>query len=112
MRPAGSATSRMMLSADTDLPQPDSPTSATVSPSRTSQETPSTARTTPAVVRNEVLRLRTWSSVPMASGYRVCAVQGVDLGGGKAELGEHFAGVLAEGRRRPGHRAGRCRELD
>ena len=33
IRPAGGATSRMMLSAETDLPQPDSPTSATVSPS-------------------------------------------------------------------------------
>ena len=47
IRPAGGATSRMMLSAETDLPHPDSPTSATVSPSATSHDTPSTARTTP-----------------------------------------------------------------
>ena len=32
MRPAGFASRRMMESAETDLPQPDSPTSATVSP--------------------------------------------------------------------------------
>jgi len=50
IRPAGTATSRMMDSALTLLPQPDSPTSATVSPSWMSQETPSTARTTPAEV--------------------------------------------------------------
>ena len=34
-RPAGRASSRMMASEDTDLPQPDSPTSATTSPGRT-----------------------------------------------------------------------------
>jgi hypothetical protein len=32
MRPAGAATSRITESALTDLPQPDSPTRATVSP--------------------------------------------------------------------------------
>ena len=37
----------MTASADTDLPQPDSPTSATISPGFTRQLTPSTARTTP-----------------------------------------------------------------
>ena len=45
-----------MLRALTLLPQPDSPTRATVSPSSTSQETPSTARTTPPRVRNCVWR--------------------------------------------------------
>ena len=35
MRPAGFASSRMMASDDTDLPQPDSPTSATTSPALT-----------------------------------------------------------------------------
>ena len=64
MRPAGAATSRMMLSALTDLPHPDSPTSATVSPSRTSHDTPSTARTTPPRVAKCVWRLRTSKSVP------------------------------------------------
>src|SRR6266498_605764 len=52
IRPAGAATRRITESALTDLPQPDSPTSATVSPARTSQDTPSTARTTaPEVVK-------------------------------------------------------------
>src|SRR5499433_2152284 len=59
MRPAGADTRRMMLSALTDLPQPDSPTSATVSPARTSHETPSTARTTPPEVLNCVWRFLT-----------------------------------------------------
>ena len=59
IRPAGAATRRMTESALTLLPQPDSPTRATVSPSRTSQETSSTARTTPPRVVNWVLRWRT-----------------------------------------------------
>src|SRR5262245_5322465 len=59
IRPAGCATRRITDSALTDLPQPDSPTSATVSPALTSQETPSTARTTPAPVRNWVWRFLT-----------------------------------------------------
>src|SRR5688500_14227028 len=56
IRPAGCSTSRMMLSALTDLPHPDSPTRATVSPASTSQDTPSTARTTPVRVANSVWR--------------------------------------------------------
>ena len=59
IRPAGAATSRMMESALTLLPHPDSPTSATVSPGRTSHETSSTARTMPPRVANWVLRWRT-----------------------------------------------------
>src|SRR5262245_21398316 len=52
MRPAGRDTSRMTDNALTDLPHPDAPTSATVSPGRTSQDTPSTARiTAPEVVK-------------------------------------------------------------
>src|SRR5688572_16303629 len=62
MRPAGSETSRMIDSAVTLLPQPDSPTSATVSPSCTSQLTPSTARTSPLDVENCVARFSTDSS--------------------------------------------------
>src|SRR5262245_64063593 len=61
MRPAGADTRRMMLSALTDLPQPDSPTSATVSPARTSHDTPSTARTTPPEVVKWVWRFSTFS---------------------------------------------------
>src|SRR5688500_5268276 len=112
MRPAGSETRRMMESADTDLPQPDSPTSATVSPSCTSQVTPSTARTTPDDVRKVVRRSFTWRSAAIALGYRVCCIQRIDLGGGEAELGKHFPRVLAEGRRRARHLPGRARKLD
>src|SRR6266850_1957806 len=68
MRPAGAATSRMIESALTDLPQPDSPTSATVSPSATSHDTPSTARTTPPRVTNCVWRSITSRRVPTARG--------------------------------------------
>ena len=43
MRPPPCSTSRMIDSAVTDLPEPDSPTIATVSPRPTSKETPRTA---------------------------------------------------------------------
>src|SRR5882762_7820201 len=66
MRPAGAATSRMIESALTDLPHPDSPTRATVSPSATSQDTPSTARTTPPRVTKCVWRSTTSRRLPTA----------------------------------------------
>ncbi len=68
IRPAGPCTSRMIESADTLLPHPDSPTSATVSPAFTSHVTPSTARTTPALVTKWVVRERTSRSVPTVRG--------------------------------------------
>ena len=68
MRPAGADTSRITESALTDLPQPDSPTSATVSPLRTFHDTPSTARTTPALVWNWVRRPRTSRRTSMSGG--------------------------------------------
>ena len=68
IRPAGWATSLMIDSAVTLLPQPDSPTSATVSPSSTSHETPSTARTIPLEVENWVTRDCTDNSTPMWAG--------------------------------------------
>src|SRR6266850_1810493 len=71
MRPAGAETSRMMLSALTDLPQPDSPTRATVSPARTSHDTPSTARTTPPAVENWVWRF--WTSRRRSPPCSMCA---------------------------------------
>jgi hypothetical protein len=52
--PGGSATSRRTESAVTLLPHPDSPTTPKVSPLRTVQETPSTARTMPAPVKKWV----------------------------------------------------------
>ena len=50
MRPGGSATRRMRESAVTLLPQPDSPTIASVSPRSSENDTPSTALTRPARV--------------------------------------------------------------
>src|SRR4051812_10314778 len=52
----------MMLVAVTDFPHPDSPTMPSVSPSPTSNVTPSTANTTPARVKNRVSRSCTWST--------------------------------------------------
>src|SRR6516164_6806866 len=56
MRPGGEAIRRNMESEVTLLPQPDSPTTASVSPGATEKETPSTARTTPSRVKKWVLR--------------------------------------------------------
>ncbi len=53
MRPGGSGSRRMTASALNDLPQPDSPTMATVSPALTQSERPSTAGRTPARVNSE-----------------------------------------------------------
>src|SRR5580704_12340458 len=52
--------SRISDMAVTDLPQPDSPTMASVSPSSTWKETPSTARLMPSGVRKWVCRF--WTS--------------------------------------------------
>ena len=48
MRAGGMGFSFMMVCAVTDLPQPDSPTMASTSPSPTCSETPRTACTSPA----------------------------------------------------------------
>src|SRR5687767_14221303 len=58
MRPGG-ATSLMIESAVTDLPQPDSPTRLNVSPRSSVNETSSTDRTSPRLVEKNVFRLRT-----------------------------------------------------
>ena len=50
--------------AVTDLPQPDSPTTASTSPGLTSNETPSTAWTIPSSVRKLTRRSSTSSSGP------------------------------------------------
>src|SRR5260370_24219930 len=60
MLPGGSGMSRNSDMAVTDLPQPDSPTMASVSPSSTWKETPSTARLIPSGVRKWVCRF--WTS--------------------------------------------------
>ena len=56
MRPGGEAMRRMIDSEVTLLPQPDSPTTASVSPGATEKETPSTARTMPSRVKKCVFR--------------------------------------------------------
>src|SRR5262245_45382418 len=57
-RPCG-VTSRIIESAVTDLPQPDSPTRLNVSPRSSVKETSSTERTSPRLVEKNVFRLRT-----------------------------------------------------
>src|SRR3954470_14656189 len=65
---AGSSSRRMIDLAQTLLPDPDSPTMPSVSPARRSKLTPSTARTGPESVMNQVRRSRTWSSTSAVSG--------------------------------------------
>src|SRR5260221_12202483 len=60
--PGGMGMSRMSDSAVTDFPHPDSPTIPSVSPAASSNDTPSTAWTTPSRVKNCVLRSLTSSS--------------------------------------------------
>src|SRR4051812_15124737 len=59
IRPGGCGTSRMIESAVTLLPQPDSPTMPSVRPRATLKSTPSTARTSPCSPANEVRSPRT-----------------------------------------------------
>ena len=59
--PGGSAISRRIDIEVTDLPQPDSPTIATVSPASMWNDTPSTARTMPSGVAKWVCRFSTSS---------------------------------------------------
>ena len=61
-RTFGPRVSPMIVSAVTDLPLPDSPTIATISPGSIESETPSTACTTPSSVANETARSCTSSS--------------------------------------------------
>src|SRR4051812_26809261 len=60
--PGGSGISRISDMEVTDLPQPDSPTIASVSPSLTWNDTPSTARLIPLGVRKWVCRFSTSSN--------------------------------------------------
>src|SRR5438132_8534185 len=62
MRPGGDAMSRMIESAVTLLPEPDSPTIPSVSPSFSSNDKPLTARTMPSSVANVTRRSLTESS--------------------------------------------------
>src|SRR5207249_9344166 len=58
----GSRIRRITAIIETVLPEPDSPTTPTTSPSATESERRTTARTIPFSVRNETLRSRTSSS--------------------------------------------------
>src|SRR5262245_29752636 len=62
MRPAGSGTRRTSDRHVTDLPEPDSPTSASVCPASSVKLTPSTALVTPRRVKKWVVRSSTSSS--------------------------------------------------
>src|SRR6185437_2310615 len=72
----GTGRRRMIDSAVTDLPQPDSPTIPSVLPLSTVRSTPSTARTTPARVKKWVRRSSTSSSGAI-SGLLRTRVEGV-----------------------------------
>src|SRR5579884_2298038 len=63
----GRESSRMMLSAVIDLPQPDSPTTPRVSRSCSEKLTPSTAFTVPSLVKKCVRSPSTESSAPLPS---------------------------------------------
>src|SRR6516164_9053074 len=79
MRPGGEAIRRNMESEVTVLPQPDSPTTASVSPGATEKEMPSTARTTPS-------RVKEWVFRPSISS------RGAALGMLAGSVGSHVAG--------------------
>ena len=67
MRPPPCSTSRITESDVTDLPEPDSPTSATVSPACTVSEISSTAVTQPSSVLNFTVRSFTARTAGAAS---------------------------------------------
>ena len=95
-RPAGRASRRMTASAETDLPQPDSPTMAMVSPALTVQLTPPTAWTMPRPVRNS-----TWRSSTESRARSSCADTGIGSTATRTALkalpvrGRHSARALA-----------------
>src|SRR3546814_15646265 len=68
IRPGGRGTRPRIDSAVMLFPQPDSPTTPSVSPDHSCRETSLTAWTTPVLVRNCVLRFRTSSIGSGASG--------------------------------------------
>ena len=70
MRPGGSGISRRIESDVTVLPQPDSPTMATVLPRGMENETSSTARERPSSVKNRVVSPSTRSNKSLSEGTR------------------------------------------
>ena len=75
-RPGGMSISFSTLRAVTVLPEPDSPTTASVSPRSTVRSTPSTARTMPSSVLNQVFKLRISSKGPRAPSTGVAGARG------------------------------------
>src|SRR5512135_1471706 len=95
MRPP-SGNRRRMDSASIDLPQPDSPSRAKVSPRAMRSETPSTARTVPPPWSIQVRRSSTWSSAGPASSacssagasFAMPGLPAADLGSGMGYMGQ------------------------
>src|SRR5215470_6727712 len=77
-RPAVAGWSWVMTRASVDLPQPDSPTSPSVSPLRTSKLTPSTARTTSPPLPPTGKYLNTSSTRRMTGSTAGCALAPAD----------------------------------
>ena len=82
MRPGGDGISRRIDSELTVLPDPDSPTSPTISPGRTANETSSTTRFAPSSVSNSTVRpsISSNASVPDVGGAVPSVVVAVDVG--------------------------------
>src|SRR5260370_641219 len=110
MRPGGEGTRRSTDSAVTLLPQPDSPTIARVSPGMTWNETPSTARTTPSRVKNQVLRSAiSRSGLGAAAAARLAAPKALIAGNASAYAA--MARGLARGEEDAAHQARHPRHL-
>src|SRR5215469_2548646 len=76
MTALGSLISPITLISETVLPEPDSPTTPTISWVSMRKEMPATARSRPRSVRNETLRSRTSSRAFFSSGEADAGVEG------------------------------------
>src|SRR5262252_313748 len=92
-RPAVAGWSWVMTRASVDLPQPDSPTSPSVSPLRTSKLTPSTARTTSPPAPPTGKYLYTSSTRRMTGSMAGCALVPADASTAIGRLLEVRAGL-------------------
>src|SRR5258708_39557170 len=87
--PGGSGMSRISDIEVTDLPQPDSPTMANVSPSLTWNDTPSTARLIPSGVRKWVCRFCTSSNAIGSQALRHSRIERITQAVAEQIDGEH-----------------------
>src|SRR4051794_40788327 len=92
VRPSRGGKRRMIESAVTLLPQPDSPTMPSVSPGETSNDTPSTARVTPSSVKKNVARSRTERRGVISHPPREARVEAVAQAVAEEVHGEHHDG--------------------